>query len=236
MIKANSFLKRAGQNILSYNDKIDFVMKARDENRLSQLATHDDPEIRDIVASLTQDENTLEQLAGDPDPEIRAKAKTRIVRTIKNQDLLLQFLEDESYQVRYAAAKLIQNKDILKQLVTDESSSVRSLVAERIQDEDILSQLATDENFLVRKAVVQNTQNENILSQLATDKSFNVRQEVARKTKNEKLLEQMELNDRNEGVRFIAKKRLQELHSSPKIANLSKTVNLFYKTVQASYN
>lgn len=204
------------------------------EDILARLA--DDPQyvVRLTVADKTTNENILAILADDEDSEIR----NIVAEKTANENILAQLANDKERFIRKIVAEKTTNEKTLSQLANDEHHDVRAAVAKNTTNEDILARLVKDKHNRVRKAVAKNTNNENILSQLVDDEDPEVRLILAKSTKNEKILTQL-AGDEDYGVRAAAInrlqefQRLQELLATPKIANLSKTVNLFYKIVQA---
>ena len=207
------------------------AQKTTDENILAQLAGDEDSYVRRAVAQKTTNENILATLVGDKNYEVRQI----VAQKTTDENILATLAGDEEPYVRRAVVQKTTNENILATLAGDAHTSVRWAVAEKTTNEKILAQLAGDKNYEVRQTVAEKTTDEKILATLAGDEEPYVRQTVAEKTTNEKILAQL-ANDKDKHIKGLAIQRLQELRANPKIANLSKAVNVFCKIIQASYN
>lgn len=95
--------------------------------RLRALAVHDNPKIRESVASSYHaPEDLFAQLARDPDPGVRSwLARNEAVPC----DILRTLADDESETVRgWLALNFFVPSDVMERLAHDESATVRSLV------------------------------------------------------------------------------------------------------------
>jgi hypothetical protein len=101
-------------------------------NRLRLLASHQNPKIRESVASSYHaPEEIYEKLARDPDEGVRGwLARNEAVPC----DILRSLATDESEAVRgWLALNFYVPADVMQQLADDESETVRGLVAWKSQ-------------------------------------------------------------------------------------------------------
>ena len=167
----------------------------------------------------------------------------------KVEEILTILATDKYYEVRMIVAKKTTNENILAILANDNEPDIRMVVANRTTNQDLLAKLANDEEWQVREEVALKTTNKDLLIQLSNDRSDLVRnvavkrfeawlatpegQKEQLKGLQEALQQLNEDPNSSDNVKRIIIEEINKLNSSTKIANLSKTVNLFYKIVQA---
>ena len=202
----------------------------QDQECLRTLALSDqDYHIREIaVKRIDKNErSTIEKIALEDEYwMVRYAATWRLAAEINNCDLFFKIAKDESEDVRKAAIEHLVDQNMLFALWKEEKSvKVRNAAIQRITMQAHLEKMYTlEEDADLRENIVTKLDNQDLLAKIAIDDpAIWVREQAVYRleTGHDELFMRVAMHDKDENIRALATKKVQEQNILCKIVQES---------------